>query len=78
MDCIAHEVPLSMEFSRQEYWSVLMEGGRVDGTNLTPAVVALEPYPRGSSSPASLKIRAQNPHWMDVLETHICCLGRKT
>lgn len=57
---------------------LLMEGGRVDGTNLTPAVVALEPYPRGSSSPASLKIRAQNPHWMDVLETHICCLGRKT
>ena len=23
MDCIAHQAPLSMEFSRQEYWSVL-------------------------------------------------------
>ena len=23
MDCIAHEAPLSMEFSRQEYWSWL-------------------------------------------------------
>ena len=23
MDCIAHQVPLSMEFSRQEYWSGL-------------------------------------------------------
>ena len=23
MDCVAHQVPLSMEFSRQEYWSGL-------------------------------------------------------
>ena len=23
MDCIAHQAPLSMDFSRQEYWSVL-------------------------------------------------------
>ena len=22
MDCIAYQVPLSMEFSRQEYWNV--------------------------------------------------------
>ena len=33
---------------------LLMEGGRVDSTNLTPAVVVLGPYSRGSSSPASL------------------------
>ena len=23
MDCIAHQAPLSVDFSRQEYWSVL-------------------------------------------------------
>ena len=23
MDCVAHQAPLSMEFSRQEYWSGL-------------------------------------------------------
>ena len=39
MNCIAHQVPLSMEFSRQEYWSglPLPSPGDISNLGIKPA-----------------------------------------
>ena len=43
MDCIAHQAPLSVEFSRQEYWSGLpfLTPGDFPNTGLKPVSPAL-------------------------------------
>ena len=56
MDCIAHQAPLSMEFSRQEYWSGLPCPSRGDLPNpgiesMSPASPALQADPIPTEPP---------------------------
>jgi len=43
MDCIVHQVPLSMGFTRQEYWSELpfLSPGNIPDPGVEPMTLAL-------------------------------------
>ena len=50
IDYIAHQFPLPIEFSRQEYWSVLpfpSPGDLEPGSSVAPALHSLPPAPSG-------------------------------
>ena len=58
MDCIAHQAPLSMRFSRQEYWSgkLLPSTGDLPDPGIEPGSPALQadslsPEPPGCNDP---------------------------
>ena len=50
MECIAHQAPLSMEFSRQEYWSGLLFPSPGDLSN--PGIKPRSPALQADSLPA--------------------------
>ena len=57
MDCIACQVPLSMEFSRQEYWSglPLPSPGDLPNPGIEPGSPALHAYSLPSEPPGTPK-----------------------
>ena len=50
MDCVAHQAPLSVEFSRQEYWSGLAFPSPGDLPN--PGIELVSPALQADSSPS--------------------------
>ena len=56
-DCIAHKVPLSMDFSMQEYWSgwTFPSPGDLPHTGIEPRTIALQADALPSEPPGKLQ-----------------------
>ena len=61
MDCVAYQAPLSMEFSRQEYWSELPfpSPGDLPDPGIEPGCPALQADALPSEPPGILHARSK-------------------
>ena len=73
MDCIAHQAPLSMGFSRQEYWSGLPFPSPGDLPD--PGIEARSPALQADSLPSELTGKTQVTSLLQVQTWSVCEIG---
>ena len=77
MDCVAHQDPLSMEFSRQEYWSVLPfpSLGDLPDSGIEPRFLELQADSLSSEQPEEPKCSERYRQRPCILDTRISWEG---